>query len=119
MSMERIVYKEINEYFIPMLSVQQEEERTIGRWGRMRLKYLKEHRPIVFSQLLLSGKLQEHLADINEQAVIREQFLIEQMKRAEGITEEMKEVDQREWIYRMNNICNHAEENIKSERIYS
>lgn len=117
MSMERIVYKEIKGYFIPMLSVS-EEERTIGRWGRMHVNYLKEHRPIVFSQLLLSGKLQKHLADINEQAVIKEQLLIDQMKRDESVTEEMKERDQMEWVRRMNSITVRARECIMAELIY-
>lgn len=117
MSMERINYREINGYFIPILSMP-EEERIIGCWGRMRLKYLKEQRPIIYSHLLLSGKLQEHLADINELAVIREQFLIEQLKEAEGITEEMKELDQREWIRRMNSIAARVREWIMLETIF-
>lgn len=118
MSMERINYKEINGYFIPMLSVP-EEERTIRRWGRMRLKYLKEHRPIVFSQLLLSGKLQEHLADVDEQAVARETLLIEQMKKTEGVTEEMKTRNQMEWVRRMNSIAVRARESVIAEIIYA
>lgn len=116
--MERINYRRINGYYFPILLVP-EEERTIGRWGRMRLKHLKEHRPIIYSHLLLSGKLQEHLADLDEQVVARETLLIEQMKKAEGVTEELKARDQMEWVRRMNNICNRAEENIKSEMIYS
>lgn len=117
MSMERINYREINGYFIPMLSVP-EEERTIGRWGRMRLKCLKEHRPIVFSQLLLSGKLQEHLADVDEQAAARETLLIEQMKKAKGVTEELKARDQMEWVRRMNTIAARARENVAAEIIF-
>ena len=117
MSMERINYKEINGYFIPLLAVP-EEERTIGRWGRMRLKYLKEHRPIIYSHLLLSGKLQEHLSAVNEQAVIREQVMIERMKRAEGITEDMKERDQMEWVRRMNSIAVRVRECIMAALIY-
>ena len=115
--MEHITYKEINGYFIPMLTVPK-SNRSIGRWGRMRLKYLKEHCPIVFSQLLLSGKLQEHLADVDEQAVIREQFLIEQMKKAESVTEELKARDQMEWVRRMNSIAVRARECIMAELIY-
>lgn len=115
--MERIAYEEINGYFIPMLAAP-ESNSTIGRWGRMRLKYLKEYRPIVFSQLLLSGKLQEHLADVNEQAVIREQVLIEQMRMTEGLTEEMKARDQMEWICRMNSIAVRVRECIMAELIY-
>lgn len=117
MSMERINYREINGYFIPMLTVP-ESSRIIGRWGRMRLKYLKEHCPIVFSQLLLSGKLQEHLADVDEQAVARETLLIEQMKLTEGVTEEMKERDQMEWVRRMNSIAVRVRECIMAELIY-
>lgn len=117
MSMEHINYKEINGYFIPMLAAP-ESNRTIGRWGRIRLNYLKEHRPTLFSQLLLSGKLQEHLADVDEQAVIREQFLIEQMKKAEGVTEKLKARDQMEWVRRMNSIAVRARECIMAELIY-
>lgn len=115
--MEHIVYKEINGYFIPLLAVP-ESNRTTGHWGRIRLKYLKEHRPIVFTQRLLSGKLQEHLADVNEQAMARETILIEQMKKAEGVTEELKARDQMEWIRRMNSISICARECIMAELIY-
>lgn len=117
MNMERIAYKEINGYFIPLLTAP-ERNCSIGIWGRMRLKYLKEHRPILFSQLLLSGNLQEHLVAVDEQARSREQLLIEQLKRTENITEELKERCQLEWICRVNSIDERVKEIVTSEIVF-
>ena len=74
------------DYYIPYLTIP-EEERPIGRWGRMHLNYLKEHHPICYNSLLLSGKLQTYLSALNEQAHDRLELLMHQMKKAEGITE--------------------------------
>lgn len=95
-----------------------EENRPIGRWGRMHRDYIKEHNPIHFNDLCLSGELWTYLADLNEQAQSRLELIIEQMKVAEGVTEEMKASDQMTWVRAMNSIRNRAEEIIIREMIY-
>ena len=110
-------YIRVGDYFIPDLELP-EELRPIGKWGRMRRKYLKEHKPIQYSCLLLSGELWTYLADLNEQAQDRLDRIIEQMKTAEGITEDLKANDPMAWVGAMNNIRNRAEEIILQELIY-
>ena len=87
-------------------------------WGRKRLAYLKEHRPVLYNRLVLRCKLHSHLADVNEQATERLDRLIEQMAKAEGVNERLKIKDQMLWVARMNNIRNRAEEIIHVELIY-
>jgi len=115
--MEQSTYIKTGDYYIPDLKLP-EETRPIGRWGRMHRDYLKEHRPVVFNQLVLFGKLWSYLADINEQAQQRTDMMVKQMMVAEGVTEELKEVNQMEWVRRMNSIQNGAEESVLSELIY-
>ena len=110
-------YIRMGDYFIPDLELPQ-ESRPIGRWGRMRREYLREHKPIQYNCLLLSGKLWTYLADLNEQAQDRLERIIEQMKTAEGITEDLKASDPMAWVGAMNNIRNRAEEIILQELIY-
>lgn len=112
-----IDYVLVGDYYIPMLTLP-EENRPIGRWGRMHQKYLKENRPGYYSSLLLTGKLWTYLADLDEQAQERLDRIMEQMKAAEGVTEKLKADDQLKWIQRMNSICNRAEEIIREEMIY-
>ena len=112
-----INYIRVGDYFIPDLTLP-EEIRPIGRWGRMHREYLKEHKPIQYSCLLLSGKLWTYLADMNEQAQDRLERIIEQMKAVEGITEDLKASDPMAWVGAMNNIRNRAEEIILQELIY-
>lgn len=104
------------EYYIPCLAIP-EEERPIGRWGRMYVNYLKEHHPVRYHSLLLSGKLQTYLAELNEQTQLRLELIIQQMKKAECITESLKESDQMAWVRAMNSIRNQAEEIILHEMI--
>ena len=111
-----IPYIRSGDYFIPDLKLP-EETRPIGKWGRMHRKYLKEHHPIQFNTLILSGKLWTYLADLNEQAQQRMENLITQMKSAEGITEAQKAADPITWTQRMNNITARAEEIIREELI--
>ena len=111
-------YIRMGDYFIPDLELPQ-ESRPIGRWGRMRREYLREHKPIQYNCLLLSGKLWTYLADLNEQAQDRLDRIIEQMKTAEGITEDLKASDPMAWVQRMNNIRIRAEEIIREELIYN
>ena len=111
-------YERIGDYYIPVLTLSSEEQRPIGKWGRMHRDYLKEHRPIRFNDLVLSGQLWTYLADLNEQALERLSLIIEQMKESEGVTEELKADDQMAWVGAMNSIRNRAEEIILREMIY-
>ena len=111
-------YTLVGDYYIPDLKLP-EENRPIGRYGRLHRDYLKEEHPARYSSLVLNGKLWTYLADLNERAEERLDSIIEQMKAAEGVTEELKARNQMEWVRRMNNICNRAEEIIKSELIYN
>ena len=112
-----IQYIRVGDYFIPDLELPQ-EPRPMGRWGRMRREYLKEHKPIQYNCLLLSGELWTYLADLNEQAQDRLARVIEQMKTDEGISEALKASDPMAWVGAMNNIRNRAEEIILQELIY-
>ena len=111
-------YERIGDYYIPVLTLPSEEQRPIGKWGRMHRDYLKEHRPILYNDLILSGQFWTYLADLNEQAQERLALIIEQMKATEGVTEEMKAADQMAWVSAMNSIRNRAEEIILRELIY-
>ena len=111
-------YELIGDYYIPVLTLSSEEQRPIGKWGRMHRDYLKEHRPILFNDLILSGKLWTYLGDLNEQAQERLSLIVDQMKASEGVTEEMKAADQMAWVGVMNSIRNRAEEIILREMIY-
>ena len=113
-----IPYIRTGDYLIPGLKLP-EETRPIGKWGRMHREYLKEHHPIQYNNLVLSGNLWTYLADLNEQAQQRMETLIAQLKTAEGITEELKTADPMIWTQRMNNITARAEEIIREELIYS
>ena len=106
------------DYFIPDLKLT-EETRPIGKWGRMHRDYLKEHHPIRFTNLVLSGNLWTYLADLNEQAQQRMETLIVQMQSADGITEALKAADSLDWTQRMNNITARAEVIIREELIYN
>lgn len=110
-------YIRSGDYFIPNLTLP-EETRPIGKWGRMHREYLKEHKPIQYNCLLLSGKLWTYLADLNEQAQDRLERIIDQMKTAEGVTEELKAADPMAWVCAMNNIRASAEEIIREELIF-
>ena len=105
------------DYYIPDLKLP-EENRPIGRYGRLHREYLKQEHPARYSSLILTGKLWTYLADLNEQAEERLDLIMEQIKTAEGVTEELKTQNQLEWVGRMNNIRNRAEEIINSEMIY-
>ena len=111
-------YELIGDYYIPILTLSSEEQRPIGKWGRMHQDYLREHCPIMFNDLILSGQLWTYLADLNEQVQKRLSLIIEQMQQAEGVTEDLKAADQMAWVRSMNSIRNRAEEIILREMIY-
>ena len=92
--------------------------QPIGKYGRTRKRYLKEHRPVVYNQLIVSGKLFSHLREIDSDCNDRMELLIKQMAKAENVTESLKAENQLEWVARMNGIQNRAEETILEELIY-
>lgn len=106
------------DYYFPDIIGPKDDPRPIGKWGRMHKRYLRVHKPILYNQLALQGKPGTYLADLNEQAQERLDVLIRQMKRTEGVDERMKARDQQEWIGRMNNIRQRAEECIMAEIIF-
>lgn len=104
---------------VPCLALPTEEEKPIGIFGQRHLRYLKEHRRIVYVNLLTSGKLNSYLADIDEQAQEMLFLLVEQMKQTQGITEQLKAENTLEWTGRMNNIRACAMEIVDKEIIYA
>ena len=110
-------YTLVGDYNIPDLELPK-ENRPIGHYGQLHREYLKQEHPARYSSLILIGKLWTYLADLNEQTEEPLDLIIEQMKAAEGVTEELKARNQLEWVGQMNNIRNRAEEIIKSEMIY-
>ena len=109
-------YHQEGDYFLPDLSVP--ELPAIGIWGQRRKRYLKEHRQAFYTALLLSGKLNDHLSEIDEQAEAMFSQLVKQMAEQDGITEQLKADNQMEWVRRMNSIRNRVEEIIFHEYIY-
>lgn len=116
--MQELNYIRCGDYYIPDIRLS-EETRPIGRFGRMHREYLREHNPIRFDDLCLTGELLTYLADLNEQAQSRLELIISQMKVTEGVTENLKVTDQMAWGRAMNSICNRAEEIVISELIYN
>ena len=112
-----IAYIKCGDYYIPDLTLP-EEPRPMGKWGRMRREYLKATHPITYTNLILSGKLWTYLADLNEQAQLRLDTLVSQMKDTEGITEALKDRDPIQWVQRMNSVRDRAEEILREEMIY-
>ena len=124
--MEKTIYNESNglwyelqgDYYIPCLTVPAEEEKTIGIWGQRHLRYIKQERKALYTELLTSGRLNTYLADINEQATEQMLLLTEQMAEREGGTEQLKAQDQMQWVQRMNNIRDRATEIVNHDLIY-
>ena len=112
-------YTMVNGYYLPNLTVAAPtEQHPTGRWGRLHKKYLEEHHPIRYNQLLLSGELSSYLAKLDKQSEEQLALTVRQMQEAEGVTEALKAADQLEWVRRMNSIRNRAEESIKTELIF-
>ena len=112
-------YERQGDYLIPCLTVPAKEEQPIGTWGQRHLDYLKQYRKVTYTNLLTSGKLNTYLADINRQAQERFERLIEGMKQAQGITEQLKEENALEWTGRHNDVRACAREVVEREIIYS
>ena len=117
MNINDMNYVLAGDYYIPDLKLPN-EERTIGKYGRMHRDYLKEHHPMRFNHLVLEGQLWTYLADLNEQAQNRLQLIIRQMQEAESVNDELKENNQMAWVQAMNSIHNRAEELVLHELVY-
>jgi len=112
-------YSRVGDYFIPDLVLDDEPEYQIGKYGRMRECYLKEHRRTAYAELKLSGKLDEHLAEIDQTCNERMERIVKQMAEREGVTEALKASGQMAWVGAMNNIRSRAEEIVLSEVVYA
>ena len=110
-----ITYTKHGDYYYPDLTLPPQPTGDIGRFGRMRKKYLKEHQPDTFALMLMENTLTQHLIDIDRQAIEQIEFITSQLARAEGVTEELKGRDQFEWIRRMNSCRARAEEQVVRE----
>ena len=111
-------YIQVGDYLLPNLILPEQQDQPLGVWGQRRLRYLKQHRKVLYYNLLTSGKLNEHLADINEQAEDMFSRLVKQMAEREGVTEQLKSDNQMEWVRRMNNIRSGVAEIIYTDLIY-
>ena len=112
-------YELLGDYYIPCLILPAEKEQPIGLWGQRHKRYLQEHKRVLYITLLTSGKLNSYLSDIDKQAQERFERLIEDMKRAQGITEQLKSENQLLWVQRLNNIRACAMEIVNEEIIYA
>ncbi len=110
-------YSQQGDYLIPHITLPKEENQPIGIWGQRRLRYLKQHRKVLYTNLLTSGKLNSHLAEIDKQAEDMFFRMVKQLAEKEGVTEKLKAENQMEWVGRMNNIRNRATEIVNTELI--
>ncbi len=114
-----ITYRRVGDYLIPTLVLPPEETAvTLGKWGMMYKSYLEKHKKVFFSLLIGQGKLYQHCAEVENQAKAMFDTLIEQIKESEGVTEQLKEENQMEWVQRMGNIQARAREIVCNELIY-
>ena len=107
------------DYYLPNLTLPPEEERPIGVWAHRRREYLKQHRKILYYNLLTKGTLTQHLAEVQQRATEMEETLVRQMAQKEGLTEELKATDMMKWVRLMNNLRNSAQEVVKAEVIFA
>nr|WP_296074720.1 TnpV protein [uncultured Ruminococcus sp.] len=114
----KITYTQQGDYLLPNLKLPEQPKVEIGIWGKRHLRYLKNHHPIIYTNLLTSCKLTAHLADIDREANEMFNRLVKQLAKQEGVTEQLKVENQILWVRRMNNIRNRAEEFVNSELIY-
>ena len=114
-----IDYILVGDYYIPAIELPEDDDRPIGKWGRMHRAYLEETNPLLLNHLTLTGKLHTYLADLNEQAQDCYRLIVRQMMEGEGVTEDLKRRSQWEWVKAMSSISSRAEEIIMREMIYS
>lgn len=124
--MEKTLYEQMGgtyttqgDYYLPDLTIPPEEERPIGVWGQRRLRYLKQHHKILYYNLLTSGKLRSHLADIEEEAQSLFLRLVKEYAEREGLTEQLKAENPTEWVQKMNNIRRRAAETVYADLIFA
>ena len=111
-------YRQVGDYLLPNLTIDESEQQQIGKYGLMQKRYLKEHRPALYTNLLTTGKLDQHLDEIDQACEERMKLLMQQMAKQEGVTETLKAADQMEWVRRMNSIRNRAEEIVLHELVF-
>ena len=112
-------YRQVGDYFIPNITLPDDGEYQIGKYGRMRRSYLKEYRKILYNNYVLEGTLFKHLAEIDQACNERIENIVSAMAEQEGVTEALKAADQIEWVRRMNSIRNRAEKIILTELVYA
>ena len=113
-----ITYANYEGFYLPNLTLPRKEDASFGRYGRLRLKYLKEHRRILYINLLTSGELTQHLSDVDQQAREMLELLVKQMAQEQGVTEQLKAEDQIAWVGVMNNIHSAAEEVVMQNIVF-
>ena len=116
--MAKLTYSRSGDYYIPDLTLTDQLDKPIGKYGRMRKRYLKEHRHALYSSLILSEKLYPHLLEIDETANRRLEIMMPELMKSAGVTEKLKAIDPMEWVGLMNMLKAQAEEIILSELIY-
>ena len=117
--MKELIFKQYGDYLLPELGLTEAEQQPLGKYGTMRMHYLERDRPGLYTRLLLSGKLMEHLQEIETSAQNRLNLLISQLAKQNNVTEELKTRDQMAWVGMMNNLKNQAEETILTELIFA
>ena len=111
-------YRQEGDYLVPNLTLPDDDDYEIGKYGRMRLDYLKEHRKIIYTNYVTEGTLSKHLSEIDQACNVRVENLVFAMAKQEGVTEALKAANQMEWVRRMNSIRNRAEEIILREVVF-
>ena len=113
------IYRQEGDYLIPNLTLPDEPEYQIGKYGHLRRSYLKEYHPVLYANFLTSGTLHRHLAEIDQACNERMEIIVSDMAKQEGVTESLKAADQMEWVRRMNSIHSRAEEIVLTELVYA
>lgn len=117
--MSELIYRRNGDYLLPDMGLTEAERRPLGKYGIMRQQYLEQNRPGLYTRLILSGKLMEHLQEIDTTAHGRLESLMSLLTKQQGVTEELKAQDQMAWVGAMNSLKNQAEEMILTELIYA
>ena len=125
--MKKHIYDEKNgisytlqgDYYLPDIALSTEEQQPVGIWGQRHLRYIRQHRKVLYTNLLTSGKLNGYLSDLDKQAEDMFSRLVKQMAEREGVTERLKAENQMAWVGRLNNICNRAMETVNRDIIYA
>lgn len=114
----KLIYTKVGDYYIPDIKAPNAPNHPIGKYGRMRKRYLAEHRPVLYEALILNGTLWDHLSEIEKACNERMEHLTAEMAKSEGVTESLKATDQMAWVRRMNSVQHRAEETVLHELVY-